>query len=390
MRIVFIGQKGIPATFGGIEYHVDNLSRRLVERGHDVSVFVRSWYTDASLKSHNGVRLIHVPTIKTKHLDASLHSLLSSLRALTLKADIVHYHAVGPAFFSPIPRALGNTIIATVHRLDWDSEKWRSGAKAFLKAGERVSARCAHRTIVVSGELRDHFRRKYGKEVELIPNGVDLPVWKPIDIIREKFGLEEKNYILYLGRLVPEKRADWLIRSFLSLKRSSHPKFTHVKLVIAGGSSATDSYVQDLRGLSAEDPDVVFTGYVYGEEKDELLSNALFFVLPSYLEGFPIVLLEAKSHGLCVLASDILPHREAIKEGKDGIFFQAGQQSDLTRKLQDLVEHPETAAGMGNTARQEALKYLSWDEVVDQTLDVYEKTLEQRGTHRTRGEGDIG
>jgi len=323
MRIVFIGQKGIPATFGGIEYHVDNLSQGLAERGHDVCVYVRSWYTDKSLKRHNGVRLIHVPTIKTKHLDASLHSLLSSLHALTLKADIVHYHAVGPTFFSPIPLVLGNTIVATVHRLDWDSEKWNPGAKAFLKAGERVSARFAHRTIVVSGELKAHFQRKYRKEAELIPNGVDLPAWRAADIIREKYGLEEKNYILFLGRLVPEKRADWLIRSFLSLKRSSHPQFRRIKLVIAGGSSATDSYVHELRRLGAGDPDIVFTGYVYGDEKNELLSNALFFVLPSYLEGFPIVLLEAKSHGLCVLASDILPHREAIKEGKDGIFFHA-------------------------------------------------------------------
>jgi glycosyltransferase involved in cell wall biosynthesis len=379
MRIVFIGQKGIPATFGGIEYHVDNLSQGLAERGHDVFVYVRSWYTDKGLKRHNGVRLVHIPTIKTKHLDASLHSLLSSLHSLTLKADIVHYHALGPTFFSPIPLAMRNTIITTVHRLDWDSEKWNAGAKAFLKAGERVSARFAHRIIVVSGELKDYFQQTYGKEVELIPNGVDLPVSRPADIIRDKYGLGDKNYILFLGRLVPEKRVDWLIRSFLSLKRSSHPKFQRVKLVIAGGSSATDSYVHELRHLSGGDPDVVFTGYVHGEEKDELLSNALFFVLPSYLEGFPIVLLEAKSHGLCVLASDILPHREAIKDGKDGIFFHAGQHSDLTRKLQDLVEHPEKAFGMGNTAKREILKHLSWDDVVDQTLDVYIRVLERQG-----------
>jgi glycosyltransferase involved in cell wall biosynthesis len=295
---------------------------------------------------------------------------------------------VGPAFFSPIALAGGITTLATVHRLDWDSEKWKPGARAFLKAGERVAARFPHGTIVVSRELQDHFRRKYGKEVDLIPNGVDLPVWRPADIIRERYGLEENRYILFMGRLVPEKRVDWLIRSFLSLKRSSLPEFQRIKLVIAGGSSATDSYVDELRRLSDKDPGIVFTGYVHGEEKDELLSNALFFVLPSYLEGFPIVLLEAKSHGLCVLASDILPHREALRQGRDGIFFDAAQHDDLTRKLKDLVQRPDEPVRMGETARLEASRYLGWDEVVDKTLDVYRRVLDRRGRARDPGKGD--
>jgi glycosyltransferase involved in cell wall biosynthesis len=370
MKIVFIGQKGIPATFGGVEYHVDELSRNLASAGSEVLVYVRSWYTKKGIQAAAGVALCHVPTLKTKHLDASVHSFLCSLHALLQKADIIHYHGIGPALFSVIPKLFGKRVIATVHRLDWQTEKWGTVAKSLLRAGEWVSVSVPDKTIVVSEDLQRYFRTRYGRETEHIPHGISLPQLRPPAIICERHGLQGKDYVLFMGRLVPEKRVDWLIRSFCELVVGDS-RFSGMRLVIAGGSSSTDRYVETLAGLSAGCPGIVYTGYVTGAEKEELLSNALALVLPSYLEGFPIVLLEAKSYGICCLVSDIPPHREAIRSGVDGVLFDARDRSDLTRKLRWVLSNPGRADSLGGGAREEMSRRLSWGEVVGRTLAVY-------------------
>ncbi len=377
MKIAFIGQKGIPVRFGGVEYHVDQLSQELVKRGDEVFVYVRNWYTKKTLHKYKGVNLIHIPTVKTKHLDASLHSFLCSLHVIFKNVDIVHYHGIGPSFFSILPRLFGKRIITTVHRLDWATEKWGKVAKACLKAGELVSSKTSHCIIAVSEEIKIHFREQYATDCILIPNGVTPAKIKPPDSIRKKYSLSGKDFILFMGRLVPEKRADWLIKAFIELSPLSALKKSRLKLVIAGGTSASDDYVAMLRNKSREDPDVIFTGYVSGREKEELLSNAFFFVLPSYLEGFPIVLLEAKSYGLCVLASDISPHKEAIHEGLDGLFFRAFDILDLKRKMKWLAEHPDEASKMGLHALQSTKNSLSWEKVMQRTRKLYERVRHQ-------------
>ena len=374
MKVLFIGQKGIPATFGGVEYHVDELSKSLASAGADVLVYVRTWYTKKGIQSAGGVRLCHIPTVRTKHLDASVHSLLCSVHGLLQRADIVHYHGIGPALFSAIPRLFGKKVVVTVHRLDWQTEKWGMVAKCFLRLGEMVSARVPNRTIVVSEDLRHHFLTGYGRDTDHIPHGISLPQVRSPAIIREKHGLQGKDYVLFMGRLVPEKRVDWLIRSFRELLVGD-PPLSGTKLVIAGGSSSTDEYVKRLAGLSAESPDIIYTGYVTGEEKEELLSNALVFALPSYLEGFPIVLLEAKSYGVCCIVSDIPPHREAISGGVDGVLFDARDRSDLTGKLGSLLSAPGRAASLGRRAREEMCQRPSWGEVAAKTLEVYRAVL---------------
>lgn len=376
MKILFIGQKGIPATFGGIEYHVDGLSRGLAEAGHDVEVYVRKWYTPKDLKRHHGVRLIHLPTLRTKHLDASIHSLLCSIHALFRRADILHYHALGPTVFSFLPRMFGKKVVSTVHRLDWDTEKWGVFARLFLKMGEYLSIRIPHRTIVVSEDLRRYFLNRYGAETVHVSHGVEKPMPRPACLIREKYGLTGNDYILFLGRIVPEKRVDWLIRSFQQVNRSG-PDGKPVRLVIAGGSSATEDYVQNVKTLSSGDPGILFTGFVTGIEKEELLSNAFIFVLPSRLEGFPIALLEAKGYGRCCLASDIPPHREAISDGVDGMLFDANRREDLTLKLQQLLENPEQVEVLGKSAGKGVEHSPSWKNVVETTETLYREILRE-------------
>lgn len=377
MKIAFIGQKGIPATFGGVEYHVDELSRGLVKLGHEAHVYVRNWYTNKSLKNFEGVRLIHVPTIKSKHLDASIHSFLSSFLAIWKDYDVIHYHAIGPTFFSLIPKLCKRKIISTIHRLDWKTEKWGLMARFFLKWGEYLSAQIPDQTIVVSDELRCYFKEKYGKDTIIIPHGRNLPQKRPAKLISKRYDLNERKYILFMGRLSPEKRVDWLIKAYQNLKNSS--KIRNIKLVIAGGSSATDDYAREIKEMSKKDPEIIFPGYVTGKLKEELLSNALLFVLPSYLEGLPIVLLEAKSYGICCLASNISPHREAIKDGWTGALFGSNSLSDLEQKLKLLIDDPRNSERIGNRAREEMKGRPSWDEVAKMIAEVYQEILDSSG-----------
>lgn len=370
MKIAFIGQKGIPATFGGIEFHVDRLSRHLAAAGHDVTVYVRSWYTPKKLKIYQGVRLIHVPTIKSKHLDASLHSFLSTIHALFENYDIIHFHAIGPSFFSIIPRIFGKKVICTVHRLDWDTSKWGEIAKFLLKIGEQMSTRVPHRTIVVSRDLKQYFKRKYNKSTIHISHGFDNPTPLPPNIIRKKYGLGGRDYILFMGRLTPEKRVDWLIRVFQKTNNKTI-NGERIKLVIAGGSSATQDYIRQIQSLSNGDPDIIFTGNVTGDEKAELLSNAWLFVLPSSLEGYPIVLIEAKIYGLCCLVSDIPAHREAIRSGIEGYFFHTHDLSNFQAALQRLFDNPQQVDRIRDLAKEFIEKQPGWDMIVKETVQVY-------------------
>lgn len=374
MRVAYIGQKGIPATFGGVEYHVDKLSREMAELGHDVTVYVRSWYTDKNLKEYEGVKLVHIPTIKSKHLDASVHSFLCSVHAVFRKFDIIHYHGIGPAFFAFIPRLFRKKVVVTVHRLDWETEKWGKIAKSLLKIGEYISIKISLRTIVVSEELTNYVKEKYDINAIRLGHGSDFPQPKSPQIIKQKYDLNGKDYILFMGRLVPEKRVDWLIKAFQDLKEKSSDA-NNIKLVIAGGSSATPEYVHKLKNMSEGSSDIIFTGYVTGAEKEELLSNAQLFSLPSHLEGFPIALLEAKSYGLCCLVSDIPPHVEAIQSGVNGILFKSDDSEDLSQKLQQLLAEPERIKKLGTNAREEMKNVPGWRIVVKKMENIYEELL---------------
>jgi glycosyltransferase involved in cell wall biosynthesis len=388
VRIAFIGQKGIPARFGGIEVHVDALARKLAARGIEVGVYVRDWYTPKTVAEHGRARLIHVPTIRDKHLDASVHGLLCSLHAAGSGVDLVHYHGIGPSAFAPIPKLCGKKVVATIHRLDWQTEKWGRFAKAMLRLGERIAVRVPDRTIVVSEDLGAYVRATYGRTPIFLPNGFELPNPLPADLIAKRYGLEKNGYVLFLGRLVPEKRVDWLLRAFADPRIGSvAPGGRRFRLVIAGGSSATDGYVDRLWRDGAGRSDVLFTGAVWGREKEELLANARLVVLPSSLEGYPIVLLEAKSYGICCLASDIAPHREVIRDGRDGLLFDASRFDDFAAKLRSALDDPGRLDRLGCAARDELRTRPDWDAIAERTLDVYRELLASRPSSRNPRDG---
>ena len=256
LRIAFVGQKGIPAHFGGIEFHVDELASRLTGRGHRVSTYVRAWYTPCAFATYEGVQLVHTPTIRTRHLDAALHTLTSSLHTLAQDYDVVHYHALGPSFFAWIPRLRGHKVVVTVHALDWQRPKWGLGARTF-KMTERCASHLPHSTLAVSRALQSYFETKCGHAIHYIPNGVNVP---PLSLPHhtEAYELRGQDYVLSLGRLVPEKRVEWLIRAF---RETSSPR----RLVIAGDDQDARGYAQPLHQAGGNDPRLLFTGPVSGQ-----------------------------------------------------------------------------------------------------------------------------
>lgn len=378
LRVAMIGQKGWPPVHGGIERHVAELATRLAARGLLIDIYSRPHYSAAHGEVAPGIRVRRLPSIPTKHLDAITHSALATLDALARRVDVVHYHALGPGLLAGLPRWLGRrATVVTVHGLDWQREKWGPIARAVLRCGERACVRQPHRTIVVSHALQDHFRQRRGCETVLIPNGITPPVYRAPRLIRER-GLPER-YVLFVGRLVPEKGCHLLTAAWARLPEAIRGD---VALVVAGDAGFTDAYVRRLRAEAP--PGTRFLGYVHGEILDELYTNAEIVALPSTLEGLSIALLEAMSYGRCCLVSDIPPNQEAA--AGCARLFPSGDVAALGRELAALLADPGGRARLGAAAQLHANEHYSWDRAADQTEALYRELAASRAA----GAGEKG
>ena len=359
MKIAMIGQKGLPATYGGIERHVEEIARRLVARGHEVTVYCRFHYTPPQQADYHGVKIVRLPSWNTKHLDTATHVFLSTMHSLFQGYDLVHFHALAPSAFAFLPRWFGTPTVVTVHGLDWQREKWGAVASWVLKRCEVPAVRFPDRTIVVSKTLESYFRVHHHRETDYIPNGTHLPAPRLPRRLSE-FGIEPGKYVLFVGRLVPEKGAHYLIEAFQNVR-------SDMKLAVVGGMSFTEGYVNELRKQQSDR--VKMLDYVYGELLEELWSNAYMVVLPSTMEGLSIALLEALSHGRCVLMSDIPENLEVASDC--ALSFRSRDIADLTEKLQRLIDDPALVKHYEGLARQRIQEHYNWDRVVDALEKVY-------------------
>lgn len=366
MRVAMIGQKGIATNGGGIEKHVEEIALRLVQKGYEVTVYYRNTYMDSQITEYKGIKLKCIKTIKNKNLDAIVYTFKATIDALRGNFDIYHYHALGPASLSFIPRLFRKKVIVTVHGLDWQRGKWGKFAKAYLKFGEYITGKFGNKIISVSENLRDYFIKKYNRKKEdivFIPNGVDIFKRQPADLIKA-FGLEKDNYILYLARIVPEKGCHYLIEAFNNLD-------TDKKLVMAGGTSFTEDYLLNIKALVKDDTRVIFTGNVRGRLKEELFSNCYIYVLPSDIEGMPLTLLEAMSYRRCCVVSDIPENRNVIKN--NGLTFIRGNVDDLREKIEFLLGNEDLIKSMGENAFQDIKNNYDWEQVIDKIEEVYKE-----------------
>lgn len=369
MRIAMIGHKRYGSREGGVEVVVTELARRMAALGHEVTCYDRSG-TDvmtgnATEKREyivDGVRVVPVKTIDKKGLAALSSSYFATKAAIKDRPDVIHYHAEGPCVPLPLAKRAGIRTVATIHGLDWKRAKWGKIATTYIKMGEKTAATKADGLIVLSKSAQSYFQDVYCRTATLIPNGIGQKRLTPANLIKQNWGLNKGSYLLYLGRLVPEKRPELLIEAFKRLD-------TDKRLVIAGGGSDTSDYESSLREAAQCDPRIIFTGFVNGEPLEELYSNCYAYVLPSDVEGMPMSLLEAMAYGRCCATSDI-PECADVLAG-NGVTFEKGSSGSLKSALQLLLADNERTAALGAAAKSHVEKTYNWDSVVERTLELY-------------------
>lgn len=379
MKIAMIGSKGMPAIHGGVERHVHDLSVRLVERGHHVTVYSRTWYAQQEKELHEGVQLFFTPSIYTKHLDAITHTFTSTIHAIWNRYDIIHYHGVGPSLLSWIPRIFApkTRVINTFHSIDRKHEKWGFIARTVLRLGERASATFSHKTIAVSRTIQQYVRDAYSKDVDYIPNGVPTFVKTKEKKSLRQFNLKPKQYIVMVSRLIPHKGAHYLIAAYQQLQKKYPELMADKKLVIVGGAHHTDDYVSYLHNMREGDQNIIFTGFQSGDVLKEILSHAALMVHPSMNEGLPITVLEGMSYGLPILLSDIPEHLELINS--DLYNFKRGDAVSLAKKLKTLLETPAAdRANQGKKNKTIINKGFHWDTIVPEIENLYFNALHEK------------
>lgn len=369
LKIAMLGHKRIPSREGGVEIVVEELSSRMVNLGHKVVCFNRSGshvsgkdFIINNLNEYKGIKIKYVFTIDKKGLAAVSSSFFATLRVCFGSFDVVHIHAEGPAFWSFLPKIFGKRVIVTVHGLDHKRAKWGGFASWYIMQGEKHAVKYADEIIVLSKEVKKYFKDMYNRNTNFIPNGVNKPILRKDMLIRDKFNINKDEYILYLGRIVPEKGIQYLIEAFKIIN-------TNKKLVIAGGCSDTESFMYELKNLAQKDKRIIFTDFVEGEILEELYSNAYVYVLPSDLEGMPLSLLEAMSYGNCCIVSNIKECTEVVED--KAIIFDRGNIFDLKEKLELVCNDIRLVEYYKNSASEYICNKYNWDNIVEQTINIY-------------------
>jgi glycosyltransferase involved in cell wall biosynthesis len=368
MKIAFMGIRGIPASYSGFETFVEQLAKRLVKRGHDVTVYNRSTFVLYRGKEYHGVRLIRLPSLATKHLDSITHTLACALHALFKPYDVIYICGVGNALLGFLLRLRKKTkVIVNVDGADWQRDKWGPFAKFYLHLSEKIVTRSADVIIADSKVIEKRYQEHYGVETLFIPYGANIRRHEGSDVL-ERFDLEPRQYVLFVGRMVPENCAHTLIKAFSRVE-------TNLKLAIVGDAPYSDDYKASLSTMSGKR--VVFTGYLFGEEYQEISSNAYLYVLASGVDGTRPVLLDQMAFGNAVLVRNTPANMEVI--GNYGTWFdRENEEEDLAMKLQYLVDHPEEVIALRAAAEDRVRQKYSWERVTDRYELLYWLIQEER------------
>jgi glycosyltransferase involved in cell wall biosynthesis len=368
-RIAVVGAKGVPPKQGGIEHHCAELYSRIAKRGYQVDLFARASYTQQGwyrCSQFAGVRVISLPSLRLAGVDALIAAFLGSVAVTLRRYEVVHFHAVGLALFCWLPRFFTPAkVVVTCHGLDWQRSKWGKLSSLLIHLGERMSVLCAHEIIVVSEALQSYFWTVYGRETVYIPNApVPFAAPEPDAVYVRSLNLQPQKYVVFVGRLVPEKAPDLLIQAFHALE-------TDFKLVLVGGESDTSAYLNYLEHLAREgNGNIIFTGQLLGQQLAEVVRQAGLFILPSKLEGMPIALMEGMHEGIPVIVSNIPPHQNLVTDER-GVLFEQGNQRACTEALRWAIDHPQQMTAKAKRARRYICSNYSWDQSAVDTICLY-------------------
>ncbi|MEO0684160.1 MAG: glycosyltransferase family 4 protein [Cyanobacteria bacterium J06649_11] len=372
MKIAVIGAKGLPPRQGGIEHYCAEVFPRMVAQGHSVDLFARSSYTDSSwLENYDfeGVKVISLPDVRMRGVDAFVTSALGALASTGKKYDIIHFQALGPSLFTALSKiATKSKIVVTCHGLDWQRAKWGSFSTRLIQMGEQTAVHCADEIIAVSDALKTYFLQTHGRDVVYIPTApASYARSDPGFSYGTKLGLSRGRYMLFLGRLVPEKRPELLVEAFRKLQPPDW------KLVLAGGVSNTEAFTSELLKKVADSRNIVFAGELRGARLAEIVRGAGLFVLPSDVEGLPMAMLEAMRERVPILASNIPPHQQLIGGGR-GRLFEAGSLESCMKELSWATQNLTHMEAMAQNAEKYVNLNFSWDYIANETLKLYKTT----------------
>jgi glycosyltransferase involved in cell wall biosynthesis len=364
VKIAFLGTRGIPASYSGFETCVEQLGERLVERGHQVTVYCRSHHITYDGSTYKGIYLVKLPTIPSKYLDTIVHSFFSSVHALNQNYDIALYFIAGNSPVVWIPRLAGTKTVLNVDGLDWRRAKWPPPAKKYIQFAEFLATKFPNTYVTDSRSVQSYYRERYGSAPPYIPYGSEVDFVPPGDTLA-RYGLEPGKYILFVGRLVPENCVHHLVEAFKKVE-------TDLKCVIVGDSAYAQDYVASLRSSARSDPRIVFTGYVFGRGYLELGSNGYIFVETSGVGGTHPALTEAMAFGNCVIVHNTPENLETI--GRDGFAYDGKEGSeDLQQQICYLLSHPELVKEYRKRAKIRANAHYTWESVTD----AYERLFYQ-------------
>jgi glycosyltransferase involved in cell wall biosynthesis len=365
MKIIFIGGRNIH-ELGGIENYMYNLATCLKNKGHEPVVFCES--VRNTVEFVNGFKVVHNKSIGGRYLCKILLAYKSTIYSIFKEGDaaIYHYNGWAPALASWIASFFGKKTIYQGHGLEWQRTKYTPRQQKIMKFMEWLTVKAMINLTAVSQEQTDFFSSEYGKKCVTIPTAVNLPAETYESNILEKFNLASESYFLFLGRLVQDKNPDYLIKAF------NKSGIKEKKLVIAGSNDADLKYVEHLHQLGVANHNIIFTGAVYGNDKEMLLRNCFAFCLPSTLEGLPITLLEAMSHKRICLASDIPANKEAL--GDSGVWVKYENINDLSEKLLFILNNCVEIEMQKKINYQRVVENFTWDNISDLYIK-YIKTL---------------
>jgi glycosyltransferase involved in cell wall biosynthesis len=367
LHIAFLGTRGVPAGYSGFETFVEQLGARLVDRGHQVTVFNRYPFVPLREKYYHGMRIIRLRTIQRKSLDTLVHTFLSCLLLPFVQPDLVYICGVGNSIFCGMVKMLGIPVVINVDGEDWARKKWSGFAVKWLKASEAWACRLANIVIADAQVIQDRYRKIYRRETVLLPYGSNVRLEPAGTATLEKYGLPPQRYVLFVGRLVPENRAELLIEAFRAVPRSSG-----IKLVIVGDAPYSDDYKADLVALA--DDRVVFTGYAFEEAYRELSRHCLFYVLASGVEGTRPVLLDQMGFGNCVLVRDTAANSDVVAES--GVKFENAREKDsLSEKLNYLIANPDVIEEYRGKSVKRMKEAFSWEVVTDRYEALFQDLM---------------
>jgi len=365
MRIAIMGTRGIPANYGGFETFVEEMAPRLVQRGHEVTVYGRSNNVKWSEPTYKGVRLFILPTIPHKYFDTVAHTFFSALHGFWRRYDVVLICNSANTIFTPILQLAGKKVAVNVDGLEWKRKKWNALGKAFYRISEMLAVVLPDEVVTDAREIQRYYWQKYRKRSTFIPYGAPSGPVQTRDML-DKLGLRGRDYVLYVSRMEPENNALEVVRAFEKVK-------TDKRLVMVGDAPYSTDYIRQLR--STQDPRIIFTGYVFGQGYRELQSNAYVYVQATEVGGTHPALLEGMGFGNCVLANDVPEHREVL--GDSGIYFEVHKDGDLAAKLQWVLDNPQIVEEYRRRVKARVQARYTWDLVTDRYEALFERMLRE-------------